>query len=174
MIGFMTVVQDAADLAGRLEWIAWAQTATAISLVLLALFGIGLAIAGFYMLRAAIRLLRTLEQTVDRLAPLAEPILERAGKVAEDAAGISERVRQNVDEFNDTLEDLNRQLREAVRAAEARVRRFGTVVDTVQAEVEDVLLDAAATARGLHAAAKRLRSPRSVADRDRRAAADDD
>jgi hypothetical protein len=35
------------------------------------------------------------------------------------------------------------------------------VVDAVQAEVEDVLLDAAASARGVHVVAERLRGERA-------------
>lgn len=169
----VALVQDAAELAGRLEWIAWAETAAAVGTVLLALMGIGLAVAGLYMLRAANRVLRSLERVVDRLAPKAEPLLEQAGRIAGDAAGISERVRRNADQVNDTVEDLNRQLRDAIQAAEERVRRFGAVLDTVQSEVEDVLLDAAATARGLHAAAEALRGPRILRPRPADAADDD-
>jgi hypothetical protein len=37
------------------------------------------------------------------------------------------------------------------------VRQFGAVLDVVQAEAEEVLLDAAATAHGVHSAARALR-----------------
>lgn len=155
------LAQAAAEVADELRWIAWAETATAVGTVILALIGIALGVAGFYMLRAAIRVLRSMEKAVERLAPKAEPILEQATRVTEDAAEVSRRVRQNVGEVNDTVEDLNRQLREAIQQAQERVRRFGAVMDTVQEEVEDVLLDAAATARGVQAAAEALRAPRT-------------
>lgn len=155
------LAQATSAVADDLRWIAWAETATAVGTVILALMGIALGVAGFYTLRAVVRVLRSLEKMVERLAPKAEPLLEQANRVTEDAAEVSRRVRQNIDEVNDTVEDLNRQLREAIEKAEARVRRFGTVLDTVQEEVEDVLLDAAAAARGVQVAAEALRAPRT-------------
>lgn len=165
---------QAADAAGRLEWIAWAETLTAAGTVILALIGIGLAIMGFSLLRAALRLLRALERTVDRLAPRTEPLIDRAARIADDAAEVSGRIRRSAEELDATVDGLNRQLRAAADAAEDRVRRFGTVLDTVRTEVEEVLLDAAASARGLHAAAESLREPRRVVKRERAAPADDD
>jgi hypothetical protein len=57
----------------------------------------------------------------------------------------------------DTVNDLNRSLRKASGAAEERVRDFAAVLDVVQEEAEQILLDSAATARGLHATAESLR-----------------
>ena len=37
------------------------------------------------------------------------------------------------------------------------MRRFGAVVDVVQTETEELLLDAASTARGVHTAATMIR-----------------
>lgn len=166
-------IQAAAELEGRLAWIAWAETATAAGTVLLAIMGLGLAVAGIFVLRAVNRALRSLERAIERLAPQTEPLLESVRRVADDAADVSRRVRQNADQVNDTLEELNGRLRSAIQSAEERVRHFGAVLDAVQAEVEEVLLDAAAAARGLHAAAATLRAPRRGRAR-RREAADDD
>ena len=44
------------------------------------------------------------------------------------------------------------------QAVETRVKQFGAVVDVVQSEAEEILLDAASTAHGVHAAAEVLRS----------------
>ena len=56
-----------------------------------------------------------------------------------------------------TVEDLNKRLRAGVDAVEDRVKRFGAVVDVVQAEAEELLLDAASTAHGVHTTAQMLR-----------------
>jgi hypothetical protein len=58
------------------------------------------------------------------------------------------------------VEDVNGRLRQATDAAEERLRRLATVLDVVQAEAEDMMLDATATARGVHEAAAALRRPR--------------
>ena len=56
-----------------------------------------------------------------------------------------------------TVEELNRAVKKGGVAAEDRIRRFGAGLDVVPTEAEDVLLDAAATARGVHETARQLR-----------------
>lgn len=57
-----------------------------------------------------------------------------------------------------TVEDVNSRLRAAIDSVEGRAKRFSAVIDVVQTEAEELLLDAASTARGVHAAAEMLRS----------------
>jgi hypothetical protein len=59
-----------------------------------------------------------------------------------------------------TLNEVNDSLRDATRNATALAREFGAVLEVVQTEAEELLLDTAATARGVHTAAERLRTPR--------------
>lgn len=155
----LALIQSAADVAGQLERVARAETVTAVGTVVLALLGVAIAIAAFSTLRALSRMLVALERHADRLAPRIEPILERVSGVTQDAAEISQSLRQDVERVHETLEELNQQLRAAAHAAEDRVRRFGAVVRVVQEEIEDLLLDAAAAARGVHTTAEALRRP---------------
>jgi hypothetical protein len=63
-----------------------------------------------------------------------------------------------VNDVMDTVHDVNRSMRRAAEATEARVRDFAAVLQVVQEEAEQILLDTAATARGLHATAESLRN----------------
>jgi hypothetical protein len=67
----------------------------------------------------------------------------------------------NLNKITGTVEDLSNRLRTGVDAVEDRVRRFGAVVDVVQTEAEELMLDAASTARGVHTAASMIREGRS-------------
>jgi uncharacterized protein YoxC len=139
--------------------VSWADGIAAISLGLIALFWLALTIGALVLLTVVIRLLRRVEGLVEHLAPRAEPLIDRANQIAGDAAAVSKSVRHEVERVGDTVQDLNRQLHTAVNSATDQVRRFGSVVRVVQGEVEDLLLDATATARGLQAAADTLRRP---------------
>lgn len=156
LIAILARIQAQADIAGRLEWIAWAQTATAVGTIVITLLVLAVAVAAVAVLRAANRMLRTLEEQAERLAPHAQPLLERAERVAEDAAEISHAIRRNVENVQETVDDLQERLRATLDGAEARVRHLASVLDAVQGEVEELLIEAAATARGLHVAARTL------------------
>jgi hypothetical protein len=61
------------------------------------------------------------------------------------------------------MEEINRVVKRGGSIAEKRIERFAEVLEVVQTEAEDLLLDAAATARGVHETARQLRDepPRS-------------
>src|SRR5690606_27022256 len=113
------------------------------------------------LLRAFTRLLRTVDESVQRMAPHTDPILERAARIAEDAAAITYTVRKSVDSVEETVDQVNRHVREAADETESRVRRFGSVLRLAQAEAEGILIHAAAAVRGLHATADALRARRT-------------
>lgn len=154
---FAATFQISPDIAPYLERIAWAQIVTAVGIALVTLFAIGLAIAGIVALRSVNRTVTRLERTIERLAPRAEPILDRAARVADDAGEVSRSVRRAVEDLVSTVQDLNGQLRELSESADERVRRIGAVLAVVQREAEELLIDAAATARGLQVTASTLR-----------------
>ncbi|MGH7576860.1 MAG: hypothetical protein ACREM1_17260 [Longimicrobiales bacterium] len=170
-IGWM---QLDAQTAAQIEWIARAQIATAVAMIIIALFLIGLIIASLILLRSVKRLVRRVERSVDQLTPHAQPLLERVSGVAGDARDVSETVRRQVNDLVHTVEGLNRSLREAGEATETRVRAFAAVLDVVQEEAEQILLDTAATARGLHTTAESLRAARPSGSLRARAAADEE
>jgi hypothetical protein len=79
--------------------------------------------------------------------------------VTNDVAGMTDNVRRKVDDVLHTVEELRRSVERARAATEERVRPLHAVLDVVQEEAEDLLLDAAATAHGVHETARVLRSP---------------
>jgi uncharacterized protein YoxC len=112
----------------------------------------------------ASRLLATIETQINRLAPRTEPLLEKMTRLADDARGITDGVRRQITGVMDTVGDLNDSVVKARREAEKRIREFAAVLDVVQTEAEQLLLDAAATARGVQVTAALLRAarPRSM------------
>src|SRR5690606_19089744 len=146
MLGMVAVQLDTASLQ-MLERIATAQVIMAVIMVLFGLLAIGGAVFLLLELRSARRLLQS---TVDELKPGLAPILDRTLRITSDVSGMTDNIRRRVDDVLFTVEELNRAVRQGGAAAEERVRRFGEVLDVVQAEAEELLLDAAATAHGVH------------------------
>lgn len=139
--------------------VSWAEGLGAVSLSVIALFWLATAIAVVVLVAVVVRLLKRVEGLVEHLAPRTEPLIEKANQIAGDAVAVSHSVRKEVEDLGQTVHGLNRQLQGAIDSASEQVRKFGTVVRVVQGEVEDLLLDATATARGLQAAADTLRRP---------------
>jgi uncharacterized protein YoxC len=159
-IAAVLIVQVDPAVASALQRIAIAQIIMAIALGVVVLL---LLIAGLLSLRMISDVrkgIREAQRSVQRLLPSAAPIVEKAKHVADDAEDVSGKVRRQVDDLMGTLNEVNESLRDATRTAKARVREFGAVLDVVQTEAEELLLDTAATARGVHTAAERLRRPR--------------
>jgi hypothetical protein len=75
---------------------------------------------------------------------------------------MAHRASSEYEALHETLHRANEGLRALVEEAEARARRFGAVVELVQTEAEDVLVDAASTARGVQATARVLRGEAGV------------
>ena len=150
---------EAAAVAAQLDRIATALTVMAVSGVVVGLFAVISLLVSLFAHRTANRVIGSLERHVDRLAPRVEPLLENLTRLANDSRDVTESVRRRVNELMDTVADLNRSLKHAGKAAEVRVRELAAVLDVVKEEAEEVLLDTAATARGLHAAAEALRAP---------------
>lgn len=163
---------EISDQLGRLVLV---QTAAAVAVIVVALLVIGVAIATLVALRRAIGIMRSVEKTVERLAPRAEPILDHAARIAEDASHISAGVRREFDDVQETVSRASERLRAAAAEAETRIREFSLVLQVVQEEAEEILLETAAAARGLHTTAAALRRVRGgrAARAARDAAADD-
>ena len=151
-------VQSDAAIAHQLEKIATAQVTIAVLIALMALTMIGVAIGALLELR---RHSRKLDRNLALLAPRLDPILISLARIADDAQDVSGALKYRINNVLDTVDDLNERLREGADSVEKRVRQLGTVVDVVQTEAEDILLDAASTARGVHTAAQVLRSGRA-------------
>jgi hypothetical protein len=150
-------IQAAPEVAVQLERLLWAQAITAVATAVLAVVAVGGAVLGYSTLRRLAHLLDSADHMVNQIGPHAAPFVERAERLADDAASLMASAREEYRQLEGTLKRANDGLREAVADAEARVRRFGAVVDLVQTETEDALVDAASTARGLQATARALR-----------------
>lgn len=156
MMGIVAMQLDTGTL-DAINRIAVAQLVMAVVMVIIGLIAIGGAVVVLLELRSARRLLHNLGDTVDELKPRLAPLIDRTIHITSDMAGMTDNVRRKVDDLLFTVEELNRAVKKGGVAAEDRIRRFGEVLDVVQTEAEDVLLDAAATARGVHETARQLR-----------------
>jgi uncharacterized protein YoxC len=158
-MGMIAAVQTDPALLQQLGRIANAQVIISVVAALFALLALGAAIMSYNTMKTLGRTLRALDRVIDQLGPRAQPIVDGVSRVAVDASAVTDAVRRKIEDVLDTVDDVNTRLREATDAAEQRVRQFGAVLDVVQAEAEEVLLDAAATAHGVHSAARALREP---------------
>lgn len=154
------VVQTAdTEMLEALQRIADAQLVMAIVMVLIGMLALGAAVLVLLELRSARMLMRGMLSTVNDLKPRLAPLIDQVKNVTDDVAGMTGDARRRMDAILHTVEDLHRAVQQAADAAEARLRRFNSVLDVVQTETEDLLLDAAATAHGVQEAARTLRGP---------------
>jgi flagellar biosynthesis/type III secretory pathway chaperone len=153
----MVAVQLDPGALDAIQRIAVSQMVMAVIMVIIGLIAIGGAIVVLLELRSARRLLHNLGDTVDELKPRIAPLIDRTIHVTSDLAGMTDNIRRRVDDVLFTMEELNRLVKRGGSIAEARMERFAQVLDVVQTEAEDLLLDAAATARGVHETARQLR-----------------
>jgi hypothetical protein len=144
----LVAMQADPEILEYLQRIAWSQIAMA---AMMGLAFLGVLGAALY----AIRLIRSAQASI-------QPIMDRANRIAGTAEEASTAARKQVDEILATVQELNERLRAAGHSAELRVRDFTAVLDAVQGEAENVLLDTAATARGVHVTAERLRQPQAI------------
>jgi hypothetical protein len=154
------VVLQAPALQPQLERIATAQIVMAAGTALATLAVLAMAIATFVLIRSVRRMAGRIEGQLQAMLPKVEPLLGAAGKVAADATDVSGAIKTRADEVLTTVGQLNERLHELATETEERVREFGAVLDVVQAEAREILLDATATARGVHATAEALQPGR--------------
>jgi methyl-accepting chemotaxis protein len=137
-----------------LQRIATSQVVMAVVMALFGLLALGVAIVGVVELRAVRRFMA---ENVGELKPQLAPLIDRAKHVTDDVAGMTDNVRRKVDDVLHTVEDVRRSVERARLAAEDRADRFGQVLDVMQVEAEELMLDAAAAARGVQETARVLR-----------------
>ena len=147
------VVQTDA-IATQLDRIGDIQMVMAIATAILALFALAIAAAALF---AVLKVRKVLERGLDNLPAKTDPMVAAVTRVTENAREVSDTVKVRVRDMLDSLEEISERLKAGADAVEDRVKRFGVVVDVVQTEAEDLLLDAASTARGVHTAAETMR-----------------
>ncbi len=141
-------------IAEQLNRIGDIQLIMAIAAFIVALFALAIAAAA---LLALLKIRRAMERGLLKLPSRTEPMVAAATRVAENAREVSDTVKVRVKDMLDNLEDISERLKTGADSVEDRVRRFGLVVDVVQTEAEELMLDAASTARGVHTASEALR-----------------
>jgi methyl-accepting chemotaxis protein len=145
-----------------LQRIATSQIVMAVVMGLFGVLGIIVAVVALIEVRAARRFMM---RTVNDLKPQMAPLIDRAKNVTDDVAGMTDNVRRKVDDVIHTVEEMRRSVERVRVSTEERAERFGAVLDIVQAETEELLLDAAATAHGVQETARVLRETGSRRDR---------
>ena len=97
-----------------------------------------------------------LQETVDRLAADAKPLLAQATRVSEEARDVVKLVRAEAEKVVAVTGDVSDRLLDVADAAEQRVDRVRALLDVLQTELEDSTLSAAATVRGWRVGATAL------------------
>ena len=154
-------------IANQLDRIGDIQMVMAIATSILALFALAIAAAA---LMAVLKLKKAMSRGLDNLPAKTDPLIAAVTRIAENARDVSDTAKVRVRDILSTLEEISERLKAGADSVEDRVKRFGVVVDVVQAEAEELLLDAASTARGVHTAAEVLRQKKTT----RLPAVDDD
>lgn len=158
----LPLLQADPALADQLRTIVWAQVTMAVVMVLCALAILGAALAVLLLARRA---MKAIEDTSDQLMPRLDPLLGHATSIADDVREVTAGAREDAEAARELVRDLLGRSRRAADSVEERVRRLGLVVEVVQEEAEVLLMDTAATARGISATARALREEREDAPR---------
>jgi methyl-accepting chemotaxis protein len=154
-----------------LERIAVAQIVMATVIGLLGLLSLGAGIVVLLEIRRARRAVHGLSRKLDDLTPRLAPLIDRAVHLTDDVAAMTDNIRRKVDDLLHTAETLNRSVQRGSAATQERLQRFAAVLDIAQAEAEELLLDAAATAHGMQETVRVLRGGPGDGQRRRQPAA---
>lgn len=141
------------------EWLWLSITIRVVGIIAVIVLGVGMT----FLARAIFRIMRSLqklEAALDTIGKDARPVLDRARAIGENLNFIAMSVRKEVDRVGDTIAFANERLEDAVEAAEERVQELTALIDVVQGEVEDTVITATSTLRGIRTTAKLLRRQR--------------
>jgi uncharacterized protein YoxC len=168
LMSLAIAVQQPDAIVAQLDRMSSALVILSWAIGIVGLLSIAAILFSLYTVRSAFQLIATIEAQISRLGPRTEPLLEKLTRLADDVRGITDVVRRRILDVMDTVGDLNDSVAGARNEAEMRIREFGAVLDVVQTEAEQLLLDAAAAARGVQVTAAALRAarPRPVRPRD--------
>lgn len=144
-----------------MEGVAWLTVVIqSLGILSMLVLGIGMVL----LARAIFRITRSIKNVDDALATIghdARPVLDRARAIGENLNFLVMSVRKEVERVSETISIANDRLEEALESADERVQELGALIDVVQGEVEDTVLTATSTLRGIRAGAKLLRRRRN-------------
>lgn len=131
-------------------------TAADWSLVVLGLTLLTLLVVLLTLLSQLRKLNRTVRALGGKALDKADPILKRGEGVADNVEFISDVVRSDVERLSRNVRALGDRLQQASDRMEERIEEFNALMEVVQDEAEEILLDTAATARGVEAGVRSL------------------
>jgi uncharacterized protein YoxC len=99
---------------------------------------------------------RTVQKTLEKVQGDLAPLLRHAAAIADDVNYISTSVRADVQQVNQTVTAVNRQLLAAVKKAEERMDEFNALLEVAQEEAESAFITTASTLRGISTGAAAL------------------
>lgn len=94
---------------------------------------------------------------LDKLEGDVAPLVRHASGMADDVHYITTAVRADVADVSRTVHAANERLAAGLTASERRLRELGDLLRLVQDEVEEAVVSAAATVRGVRAGARMFR-----------------
>ncbi len=142
------MLEQVARIADMQRWMAISMIVIGVVLILSMLGALGVLLWTWRRLKAVEGALR--------------PSLNRVHAAVDTAGDMVDQVHERVEAIARTLDGANDSLRSAGRAVEVRARELVAVMDVVREQAQELLLDGAATAHGIHATARALRSPRTT------------
>ncbi len=121
--------------------------------VLALLFIVGLLPAMWLIYR---RSSRKVGAMVQRAQVDLAPLISQLTAIADNVNHITRTVRGEVDKVNETIEEGNARVREAIEATERRLQDFNALLEVVQDEAESLFVSSASTVRGVQGGAAAL------------------
>jgi len=102
------------------------------------------------------RVIEQLQETIDRLAADAKPLLHQATRTTEEARDLVKRVRTEAERLAEATGAVSERLLDVSEAAGERLDQVNALLDVLQEEVQETALSAAATVRGMRVGAVAL------------------
>lgn len=99
---------------------------------------------------------QTVQKTLEKVQGDLAPLLRHAAAIADDVNYISTSVRADVQQVNQTVTAVNRQLLAAAKKAEERMDEFNALLEVAQEEAESAFITTASTLRGISTGAAAL------------------
>jgi hypothetical protein len=84
------------------------------------------------------------------------PVSDRARSISDNVQFVTQAVRTDVERLNASVKSLTDRLHQASGHMEERIEEFNALMEVVQSEAEGILLDTAATVRGVRAGARAM------------------
>jgi uncharacterized protein YoxC len=119
------------------------------------------------------RVIEKLQETIDRLASDAKPLLHQATRTTEEARDLVKRVRSEAERLAEATGAVSDRLLDVTDAAGERLDQVNALLDVLQGEVQETALSAAATVRGMRVGAVALGAALTGAKTVRRRVASD-